>query len=253
MSKIQKLHSLSASKRWINCTASLLYPTKFEVNKANLKGNLIHDMIQLKLEKIFLKKDNTQKMEDLKNNEYFNPNFPNIKVKWDLDCQDIYTECIKYAIGLYKEYKPTKIILEKKQFVNLYGYIKYGFIDMIMENEDTVIIVDWKTGRGKVEALENSQMFLYSLGVLQDEIKDKNVKQNFIMAICQPPIKNKSAYQYSLEDIKEFYLDLKGAFKEILTGEVVYRPEEHTCVFCPNFKTCEARINAGVLNGKSKK
>ena len=60
-----KTQSISASHRWLNCTASLLYNDKpFQETEVSLNGSMIHEVGVLDIKKIiFLKKKMTRKLQ----------------------------------------------------------------------------------------------------------------------------------------------------------------------------------------------
>ena len=69
MSKI-KLQSISASSRWLQCSASLKYNQGFTENVHALKGTLIHNVSALRLREVFFNEDHTAEIEKLKNEKY---------------------------------------------------------------------------------------------------------------------------------------------------------------------------------------
>lgn len=120
-------------------------------------------------------------------------------------------DMLQYCIG-YKDYcieqtsklKNPMTYIETK--LDLSAYIPNGFgtADFIAIGENTLIIVDFKYGKGvEVSAQENPQLMIYALGALDmfDYIYDiKKVE----LHIYQPRIDNVDSFNVSVEKLKEF-------------------------------------------------
>ena len=61
-----KLQSISASERWLQCTKSLEYNQGFTANAVVNYGSLIHEVASLRLDEIFNKTNNKEKIKQLK-------------------------------------------------------------------------------------------------------------------------------------------------------------------------------------------
>lgn len=244
MSKI-KLQSISASSRWLQCSASLKYNQSFTENVHTLKGNLIHNVSALRLREVFFNENHTVEIEKLKNEKYVSQNDPNLFAVWDSDCEKTSEGYVNYAIKLNKQYTPHTIEIEKKQWLKWYDYDKYGYVDLLMISDDYIIIVDLKTGRGAVDTEENTQMLLYAIGVIQEYTKKNN--KAFILSIYQPLINNTQAFEYSLGQISQFYASKRDKMNEIITGELKYDPSPTACKWCDYRDSCNERIKKGVI------
>ncbi len=170
----------SGAKKWLNCTKSVqlesLSPQKD--TSYTQEGTLAHTIC----EKL------------LKGQE--------------VDCAK---DMLQYCIG-YKDYcieqtsklKNPMTYIETK--LDLSAYIPNGFgtADFIAIGENTLIIVDFKYGKGvEVSAQENPQLMIYALGALDmfDYIYDiKKVE----LHIYQPRIDNVDSFNISVERLKEF-------------------------------------------------
>lgn len=247
MSKI-KLGSISASSRWLQCTKSLEYNQTYTPNIYALKGNLIHEVVALRLKQIFFEEEHQKEIEALMTSDFVDNQDKSLVVRWDRECDTISESYVNYAMKLYQQYEPHTIEIEKKVWLTWYGYKKYGFIDLIMISDDYTIICDLKTGRGKVETEENTQMLLYAIGKIQEENKKgSNFVGKYILTVCQPMIRNIEAYEYSLNQISRFYNSHILKMKQVLSGDLQYDPSPIACKWCDYREHCNARIAKGVV------
>lgn len=242
------LQSISASARWLKCTASLQWNKDFIENVNTLKGNLIHKVIALRLKEIFFKENHREYIKKLKTDDYVSEKNKDLKTKWDNDCEKTFDGCIAYARKMYNQYKPHTIEIEKKVNLIWYGYKKFGYIDFIMISDEYTIIIDWKTGRTVVENDDNSQMLMYAVGKIQEQRKQKDfTPMRYIISICQPLLKLKPPFQYTINQISRFYNSHKKAMDEIISGNLVFRPSSLACKWCDHRDSCNERIKQGVV------
>lgn len=251
MEKKINIQSISASSRWLQCTASLKYNKDFVANINTLKGNLIHEVSALRLEEIFFGKDNAEKIEALKTKDYIDEKSPKLKTKWDIESQRTSDSYIDYAVRLYQQYQPHTIEIEKKVNVRWYGYEKYGLIDLVMVNDDYTIIVDLKSGRTPVDTYDNTQMLIYAIGKMQEYGKQTTEERtfygNYIITICQPLLNNKVAVEYSRNSLVRFYQSHRIKMEEIISGNLQYDPTPNACKWCDYRSKCSERIKKGVI------
>lgn len=223
----------------------------FSESKHTLLGSLQHEVAALRLEEIYLYKDHTQEIERLTDpdNEYVSRNDENLKVKWNAQCDDNVDHYVGYIKKLYNEYNPKHIFIEQRVKMRFYDNTINGIVDCAMVTEDgDVIIVDLKTGRGKVDANDNNQMLMYAYGFVQDLYAKTKVKPaKVIISIAQPVIYNTRAISYELIDLMSWYFSLAPPMEEINSDNLVFRPNEKACKYCQYKASCNARIKAGVL------
>lgn len=247
MAKVN-IQSISASSRWLKCTASLLYNKDFKSNINTLKGNLIHEVSALRLKEIFFKENHSDEIERLKTSDYVDNNDKSLITRWDNDCEKTHEGYINYAIKMYKQYEPHTVEIEKKINLTWYGFKKYGFIDLVMISDDYTIIIDLKSGRTKVESEDNSQMLMYAIGKIQEEqAKKSEFNGRYIISICQSLVNNVKAYEYSLNQISRFYSSHAKKMEEILFDRLQYDPSETACKWCDHRANCNERIKKGVV------
>jgi hypothetical protein len=243
--------SPSSSERFLICTASLPHNTEFSESKHTLLGSLQHEVASLRLEEIFMYKDNSKRIEELTNpeNYYVSRNDDTLKVKWNSACDDNVDNYVGYIKKLYNEYNPKHIFIEQKIKMRFYDNNINGIVDCAMVTEEgDVIIVDLKTGRGKVSTEDNNQMLMYAYGFVQDLFKKTKQKPSkVIISICQSVISNTKAISYELIDLISWYFSLAKPMEEINTDNLVYRPHEKACKYCAYKSHCNARIKEGIL------
>lgn len=249
MSSKYKL-SPSSAERFLTCTASLPHNLGFEENKYTLLGQLQHKVAQLRLEQIIENKDNSKKIEKLTdpNSYYVSKNDSDLKVKWNDSCEDTVDNYVTYIKRLMNQFKPKTVLLEYFIKMKFFGNRVNGVVDCAMILEDnSIIIVDLKTGRNKIDAEDNAQMLMYGYGILQDMYqKTKKVADKVVISIAQGLINNVQAVEYSLEQLQEWYRNQAHAMKEINTNQLVYRPSKSACKYCQYRHECAARIKKGI-------
>jgi hypothetical protein len=240
--------SPSASSRFLTCTASLPYNTEFHENVHTLKGNLQHEVAQLRLEQIIFDKDNDKKIQKLTTEPYKSRKTQGLSVKWDRSCEDTVDNYITYIKNLIKQFKPKKIFLEYRIKMTFYGNKINGVVDFAMIlPEDDIFIVDLKTGRSHVDADDNSQMLMYGYGMAQNIFRETNKLPNkVIISIAQSILNNTSAVSYTFEQLVNWYIAQAKPMKEINTNKLVFRPSVQACKYCQRREECTERIDAGV-------
>jgi len=239
-----KLQSLSASQRWLNCTASLLYNNKpFVENKNTLTGSLCHKIAELMLRSYFFGEQNYNELMVLRHEPYYNEDH-SIEVQCTPQLWSIAENYVKYVKGVVKAYDhpEKKIFIEKKINLKFYGYEKYGFADFVLLTPDVLYIIDLKTGRNEVSADNNSQMLLYTIGLIQEF----GARKRNITAISQPILNSVNAYEYTKRQLNAWYKNQAQALYEIAENKLVYRPSEKVCKYCDHRDFCNERIKKGV-------
>ena len=240
-----KTQSISASHRWLNCTASLLYNDKpFQETEVSLNGSMIHEVASLTLKNYFFKEKNDEKIANIKTEKYFSKD-KTIFVEWKPSYQKMVDNYFEYVKSIYEKYADdeSKVLIEHKLSCNFYGQQKIGYADFVLITKTNIIIVDLKTGRNKVDASENSQMLMYVIGIMQEF----GARENVITAISQPIIYNVEAYIYTPEELVSWYKNQAQSMSEILSGKLVYRPEKMRCKYCDHRSECAERIKQGVV------
>ena len=112
----------------------------------------------------------------------------------------------------------------------------FGTIDFVAHNDETLVIVDFKYGKGsKVYAKGNPQLMLYASGCLADLPTIKRIK----LVIIQPRLEHKDVAEYTRAGIKEFEARIKPIAEKAFRGEGGFVSGEH-CKFCKAKAVCTA-------------
>lgn len=243
--------SPSSSERFLECTASLPFNTTFTENEHTLKGNLQHRVAFIRLDQVVNNIDHSKEIEKLTDpkNKYASFNNPSLVVYWDDSCAKTVDNYVSYVRQIIKEYKPKKIMFEYKVAMTFHGNKINGVIDvvMILPNDD-IFIIDLKTGRNKVDTEDNSQMLMYAFGIIQKMKNDTNaLAKRVIISISQSLINNTQAFEYTIDQMVQWYVLQGKPMREINTNNLVFRPSTKACKYCQNRDSCNERIKAGVV------
>lgn len=112
----------------------------------------------------------------------------------------------------------------------------FGTIDFLAHNDETLVIVDFKYGKGsKVYAKDNPQLMLYASGCLANLPSIKNVK----LVIVQPRLNHVDGVEYSREEIEKTEAMIKPIAEKAFRGEGDFVSGEH-CKFCSAKAVCTA-------------
>lgn len=219
--------SASSAHRWTRCPASARLEELFmdEDTEFSKEGNIAHGYA-----------------EKILNNIY------------DILDQQIPDQEMELAVLDYTAYV-TKLFTETKEKCNLAfkaHEVRLNFSEIVPEGfgtADTIIIadgtmhvIDFKYGKGvKVDAYENEQMLLYSLGAYSkyDMLYDiETVK----MHIIQPRLDNYSTYEITILDLINWGDNLRSKAILAFNGDGDAIPGDH-CQFCRARHLCKARAN----------
>lgn len=205
------LFAPSAANRWLNCTASILFTKEIpdKTTRYAAEGQYAHEVAAMKL----------RGGEDI---NIFDP------------------EVEKYVSG-YVEYLIPYMAsgfygIESKFFIS---YIKgFGAVDFYSIIEDTIHIMDLKYGRVKVKAKDNTQLKLYSLGVIDffSQVREFKKIYNYIY---QPRIDNIDFDMYTPDELLSWANDVVSPkVEEALDKMKCQFKEGSWCYFCPGVMHC---------------
>lgn len=222
--------SASSSHRWTKCTPAARLELEFDDNEstAAAEGSAAHALAEHKLRKAL-------KMRSKK------PISP-----FDCDEMDEYTDAyvdfILERLELAKQSCSDPLVLiEQRLDFSKYVPDGFGTGDCILISDKTLHIIDLKYGMGiLVDAEQNTQMMLYSLGALEiyDSLYDID---EVSMTVFQPRRENVSTWTLPVDELRdwaenELRLKAELAFK----GEGEYCPGDW-CTFCRAAVKCRAR------------
>jgi len=101
-------------------------------------------------------------------------------------------------------------------------------VDLVLYTADEIHVIDWKTGRMKVEVFDNEQLWYYAICFAHLAPKAKGVTTH----IVQPWADNIDWQWVSTDDLKKFMSEVQQTEREILAGDRSFGPSKH-CTFCP--------------------
>ncbi len=231
------LLSASTSHRWLNCPPSARLGEFIEDKESEFakEGTDAHELCEIKLKEA-LGAQGQIKMPTL--------------VYYNQEMEESANGYVIFVLELLNEIKETCkdpiVLIEQK--IDYSKYVKDGFgtVDLMIVADDTLHIIDFKYGKGvPVDAYENPQMKLYSIGGLEifDGIYDiKKVS----MTIYQPRLSNISAFEITKDDLYSWAENtLKPIAKLAYKGEGEFKCGEW-CRWCKCKDICRKRAEANM-------
>ena len=222
--------SASSSHRWTKCTPAARLELEFDDNQSSsaAEGTAAHALAEHKLRRAL-------KMRSKK------PISP-------FDCDemdehtDAYVEFVLEQLELAKQSCSDPLVLiEQRLDFSKYVPDGFGTGDCVLISDKTLHIIDLKYGMGiLVNAENNSQMMLYSLGALEiyDSLYDID---EVSMTVFQPRRDNVSTWTISVTELRDWAeKELKPKAELAFNGEGEYCPGDW-CTFCRAAVKCRAR------------
>lgn len=229
--------SPSAAHRWMNCTpAPRLEATLPDKTSAYAEeGTLAHSVCEITAKKKFKKvkaAECTRTIKRLKKKEL-----------WDdemLHTADTYVEHLAER-AMQFEHEPY-IAFEVRVDISDYVPESFGRCDCVMFGGDTLVIRDYKHGKGvSVSAEMNPQMMLYALGALKlyrplfgEAIKTVDI------GIDQPRISSYDVWLCSAEELLAWGESIKPTAQKAFMGLGEYKAGDW-CQFCRANGRCKAQ------------
>ena len=214
----------SASSRWMTCTASTaidvthLAPSKRDAS-ADL-GTCLHEVAKESL----LKGTNPK--------QYIGSIFNDMEVPR----QGVDEIVVPYVNYVRKQAKGFKLIVETTvEFNEAIG----GTPDVVIIGPDFIHVIDLKTGRKKVEVVDNSQLLIYLLSVYE-KYNWIYEFEKFAITIFQPMANNIATHWLSTNDLLKFKSRLLEVYDRILNLDVSFAPSQSNCFYCPAAGICPA-------------
>ena len=238
MSSGHALLSPSSAARWLNCTLAPRLEASIPdsgTSQYAIEGTIAHKaceaMAKLKFKKIKKTAYNTA-IKDLKTEPLWNDEM--------INTAELYAEHLMEKAMSFK-HEP-HISFEIK--VDLTDYIPegFGFCDCIMLGDDTLVITDYKHGKGvPVKAEANPQMMLYALGALKlyrplygDSIKKIET------CIDQPRLGSYEIWHCTAEELLAWGESIKPIAQKAYMGFGEYKAGAW-CRFCRANGQCKAQ------------
>lgn len=233
------LLSPSSAHRWLNCTLAprleAQLPEKTSINAE--EGTVAHNVVEIAAKKHFKKVKATE----------YNRVIKKLKTDplWDdemLRMADIYLEHLdERAMSFDTE---PYIAFEVKVDVSHFVPEAYGRCDCAMLGGDTLIITDYKYGKGvPVAATKNPQMMLYALGALKlyEPLFGVALKR-IEMYIDQPRLNSYEGWSCTVEELLEWGESIKPIADMAFAGFGEYHAGDW-CRWCRANGICKAQAN----------
>ncbi len=229
--------SASSSGRWLNCTAAPNFEEQFPKGTSIYaeEGRLAHSICEataLYNADQITKRTYNSRLKKLQANENYNPEM--------MTTAKAYADFIWQQVMSFKE-KPYQA---QEVRVDFSEYVPEGFgtSDCVIIGDGTLVIVDYKHGKGvPVSAENNSQMRLYALGAL-DQYGMLYVVEKVRMCIVQPRITDEvSIEELTVDQLKAWGEQIKPIAQKAFTGEGAEFKEGPWCRFCAGKAVCRAR------------
>ena len=115
-----------------------------------------------------------------------------------------------------------------------------GTADTVIQHEDTLSIIDLKTGRIKVDAKDNTQLMLYGLGALND-IADHSFIDTIRLVIVQPRLDHIDQWYIKKDElIKWGHEVVRPAAAKTMAADPEFNPSPAACQWCKARTVCKA-------------
>lgn len=231
------LLSPSSAHRWLNCTPSSRLESTLPEKTSSYaeEGVLAHNVCEIYAKKYFKKikaQEYNKILKKLKTSEY-----------WDnemLKTAETYVEHLAEIVMSFQN----KPYIDFEVRVDLSSYVPeaFGTCDCIVFGGDTLIITDYKHGKGvPVKAVENPQLKLYALGALKlyQPIFGSALK-TVKMYIDQPRINTYEHDTYTVDDLNSWGASIKSTAYKAYIGVGEYNPG-NWCKFCRANGICKVQ------------
>ncbi len=236
-------YSFSKMNTWLQCPRKFRYQYidkigTFESSIALDRGKFIHTLFEFE-----------GNLEQVKNSGDYKK-----VLKSGLMSKDNYRECIQ----IYKDFKKSKLSLwidskiqmfnelpiAMDKFLDTKDYnspdvIFRGYVDKVIRDGDTLILIDYKTGKYKEDMLWD-QLLYYGLTLFSQMPFDKIILMNVFVEHIKF---NKTILHRS--DIKKYQKALLTNIKDIESDTSFDKNETQLCNFCQFQKTCFGLVEDG--------
>lgn len=233
--------SASSSSRWLVCTAAPRFEEQFSENTSEYaeEGRLAHSICELKVLKKFTaslsQKAYTTRLNKLKKEPLYNIEMDKTS---DLYIEHLTERAMQFAA-------PPYVAAEVRVDYSDYAPDGFGTCDCTMVGGDTLIITDYKHGKGvPVSSENNSQMKLYALGALKKykAIYGNTIKR-VVMVIEQLRLSDEpSKWETTVDELVKWGESIRPIAEQAYSGTGEFVPGEH-CRFCRGKAQCRVRAD----------
>lgn len=229
-------YSYSKINTWLQCPRKFKYQYvdkigTFESNIALDRGKFIHCLLEFNGD-----------LNQVKNSgDYKKVLKSGIMSKDDYkDCIQIYRNFKSSKIGLWidsKEQMFNELPIGMDKFLNIREYsnpenIFRGYIDKVIRDHNTLILIDYKTGKYK-EDMNWDQLLYYGIALFSQMPFDNILLMNVFVEHLRF---NKTLLKR--EDIKKYQKVLLTNIKNVEDDTIYDKNETALCNWCPFQKTC---------------
>ena len=233
------LLSPSAAHRWLNCTPAPRLEATFPDNTSEYaeEGTLAHSLCEITAKKKFKNiksAEYTRTVKKLKKDPLWNDEM--------ISTAEIYVEHLAER-AMQFEHEPY-IAFEVGVDISDYVPESFGRCDCMMLGGDTLVIRDYKHGKGvPVSAESNPQMMLYALGALKlyRPLFGEAIK-NVDIGIDQPRIDSYDVWLCSVEELLAWGESIKPTAQKAFMGLGEYKAGSW-CRFCRANGVCKAQAS----------
>ncbi|MBA9088793.1 hypothetical protein FHR92_005327 [Fontibacillus solani] len=231
------LLSPSGAHRWLHCTPSARLEATLPDSKteASRRGELAHEISELKLQKIFSglpTRSFNASLKKFKGHELYEPIMD--------DHTNAYVDYIQSIVHTFPS--PPYVVIERS--VDLTDFVpeSSGTSDCIIIGGGKLHVIDYKNGQGvPVPAEDNPQMKLYALGALKAFSLLFPITEVHL-AIVQPKVWDQpSEWSLPVADLLAWGESIKPIAQAAFNGEGEYSSGDH-CGFCRARINCRARV-----------
>lgn len=233
--------SASSSSRWLVCTAAPRFEEQFSENTSEYaeEGRLAHSICELKVLKKFTaslsQKAYTTRLNKLKKEPLYNIEMDKTS---DLYIEHLTERAMQFAA-------PPYVAAEVRVDYSDYAPDGFGTCDCTMVGGDTLIITDYKHGKGvPVSSENNSQMKLYALGALKKykAIYGNTIKR-VVLVIEQLRLSDEpSKWETTVDELVKWGESIRPIAEQAYSGTGEFVPGEH-CRFCRGKAQCRVRAD----------
>ena len=230
--------SASGSHRWLNCTMAPSYEAQFPDSDPGVyakEGTLAHKICELTVKYdsgVITKRQYSSRINKCRKDPLFQEEM--------IRTAEIYGDYIREKVLSFsaKPYQQQEVRVDFSD----YAPDGFGTSDCLIIGGNTLIVVDYKHGKGvPVSAENNSQMRLYALGALKQYGVFYDVR-TVTMAIVQPRITETASEEIiPVEELLAWGEKIKPIAQKAATGIGAEFKEGSWCRFCKGRAVCRAR------------
>jgi hypothetical protein len=239
------LLSPSGAARWLACPPSARLGERFPETQSTYaeEGTVAHALADLLIrEKLGLVNQKTFKRDLFKLGDVINPETE--EAYYNEEMQEI---CEDHALFVIEQYNSAlagcpdaKLMLEQRIDVSRWVPEGFGTSDHSIAADGELTVIDLKYGKGvPVNAYDNKQMMVYSLGVLERVGFLYDIRR-VRMVICQPRLEGVSEFEMDARELLHWADEvLAPAAMVAWKGGGEYKAGGH-CQFCRARAECRA-------------